>query len=287
MPRDPLYRIATMKLNSWRDLARYARPGWIYRGQAEANWPLRTAFERCCEQHRVKPRDRAGVELELFREFRRDYHEYAAHVPSKEAVLEWLSLMQHYGGPTRLLDFTYSIYLAAYFATETATKESAVWAVNLKWAMKCSAASLRAAGKNRNDVKRLQVPFVEGTEKLVRHLFFDPPQATLACPLNPFRLNERLRIQKGVFLSPGSVHATFMANIASMPGYGSSRNMFKILIPAPLAEEVRGALFEMNITRRSLFPGLDGYARALGVYHPVFNPDDPLHRWVTEPSEHE
>ncbi len=193
--------------------------------------------------------------------------------------------MQHYGGPTRLLDFTYSIYVAAYFATETATKDSAVWAINFKWAMEQSALSLLAAGKNRKEVERLQVRFLEGTEKLVKHLFFEAPHAMLACPLNPFRLNERLRIQKGIFLSPGSVHASFMANLVSMRGHDSPRNVLKIVIPSTLAEEVRGALFEMNITRRSLFPGLDGYARALGVYHPVFNPHDPLHRWVTKPWE--
>jgi FRG domain-containing protein len=280
MQDDSVRRVVTRKLKSWRDIGRYARPGWIYRGQADAKWSLRTSFERCCDRHRIKPGFRIGVEQELFREFRRAYHEHATHVPGEEAVVEWLSLMQHYGGPTRLLDFTYSIYVAAYFATETTTTDAAVWAVNGKWAMQRSVASLRASGKRSSDIERLQIRFVEDTEKLVKNLFFKAPQAPLACPLNPFRLNERLRIQKGVFLAPGSVRTPFMENILSMRGWDSSRNMCRIIIPATLAEEVRAALFEMNITRRSLFPGLDGYAFALGVYHPIFNPRDPMSRWV-------
>jgi hypothetical protein len=40
-------------------------------------------------------------------------------------------LIQHHGGPTRLLDFTHSFYVAAFFALERATEDVAVWAVNL------------------------------------------------------------------------------------------------------------------------------------------------------------
>lgn len=53
------------------------------------------------------------------------------HVP--EDVIEWLALMQHFGAPTRLLDFTQSPYVATYFAVEDATEDSVIWAVNESW----------------------------------------------------------------------------------------------------------------------------------------------------------
>jgi hypothetical protein len=50
-----------------------------------------------------------------------------------ETTLEYFSLLQHFGAPSRLLDFTKSPYIAAYFAFEQATKEPdevAIWVVN-------------------------------------------------------------------------------------------------------------------------------------------------------------
>jgi hypothetical protein len=53
--------------------------------------------------------------------------------------------MQHHGAPTRLLDFTYSIYVAAYFALESADADAAVWAVNAPWALRTSVAVLSSS----------------------------------------------------------------------------------------------------------------------------------------------
>ena len=61
--------------------------------------------------------------------------------------------MQHHGAPTRLLDFTYSIYIAAYFALENADPKAdpdgscAIWAVNGVWAMEQSMKRLRSENK--------------------------------------------------------------------------------------------------------------------------------------------
>ncbi len=110
----------TRKLKAWADIHDYLQRPGLFRGQSNADWPLATSFDRCCERESVQKDDRARFEKALNREFRRAYHHYDGHVPSSNAKIEWLSLMQHYGAPTRLLDFTYSIYVAAHFAVEDA-----------------------------------------------------------------------------------------------------------------------------------------------------------------------
>ena len=136
-----------VSLRSWSEIHGHAKNGWLYRGQRDASWVLQTSLERCCDRQRFLPDQRVVIENELSREFRRGYHQYASHVPGVGALLEWLSLMQHHGAPTRLLDFTYSIYVAAYFALEEASGESAVWAIDASWAIRQAELAMRKAGK--------------------------------------------------------------------------------------------------------------------------------------------
>lgn len=264
--------VRTETLTSWKQIASYHRHGWIYRGQHDASRRLSTSLEKCCDRHRVPTDFRPVVEGELLREFKRAYQQYSRHLPPEPRTLEWLSLMQHHGAPTRLLDFSYSIYVAAYFALENAAERCAVWAVNGPWAFQETYRMLQAAHK---ECAILSVPRLEeNDEASFARTFLDPPAVASVCPLNPFRLNERLRIQKGIFLIPGDIARPFEENLAALPGHERTENIVRIEIPRSLQAEAIEKLWYMNISRTSLFPGLDGYARALGIYHPIFNPEE-------------
>lgn len=243
----------------------------IYRGQADAEWQLSSSFERFCAHNGIAPGQRRGFEDRLWREFRRGYHQYTTSAPSTENRLEWASVMQHHGSPTRLLDFTYSIFVAAYFALEATTAEcAAIWSIDARWASRESKNALRKAGKR--EVDDLSSLGVERDEAPISGLIFDN-SVRMAWPVNPFRLNERLRVQKGTFLVAGDVEASHMENLTSLSGHDQPERVIKIVIPKRMRSDALRQLFHMNISRTSLFPGLDGYAASLGVYHPtVFHP---------------
>lgn len=75
------------------------------------------------------------IESGLIRRFQRQCHHYEIRVPQRNKIVEWLALMRHHGAPSRLLDWTYSFYVALFFALKDAEKICAVWALE-KYSLK-------------------------------------------------------------------------------------------------------------------------------------------------------
>lgn len=259
---------ARKTLDTWGQLRRHAKHGWVYRGHRCIEWALETSLDRYFKRQRVAKNQRATTEQLLIREFKRGYHDFGHHVPPHTAHLEWLALMQHHGAPTRALDFTYSVYVAAYFAMEHSKGDCAVWAINARWAAKQSARALMRAGKDGADRLGERWQSVSD-EEMVQPIFMDAPHVLMACPLNPFLMNERLRAQQGAFLIPGDVAVSFADNLEALDGSEKPSHVYRLRIPSKIKRQAMRDLFHMNVTRASLFPGLDGYAQMLAVHHPT------------------
>lgn len=102
----------------------------VFRGHADQSWELSTTLERAANCFN-SPRQALWMhEKDIINRFRARAHNYIQSPPKDEDYIEWLSLIQDYGGPTRLLDFTRSFNIAAFFAMEFAEKDLCIWAVN-------------------------------------------------------------------------------------------------------------------------------------------------------------
>jgi hypothetical protein len=100
---------------------------WAFRRLGDADYVLRANIEGIA----TKP----GIaEDYLEREFRRRAHHFLTDLPSHLDDLEWLALMQHHSAPTRLVDWTKSAHVAAFFAAESAHSERpfTIWAIDEK-----------------------------------------------------------------------------------------------------------------------------------------------------------
>jgi hypothetical protein len=271
-------RFPEEKIREWDDIHHYQKRGWIFRGQKDSEWALETCLERACRGFERELTNARHVEKTLLREFQRKYHHYARHIPKTSDVLEWFSLMRHYGAPTRLLDFAYSIYVATYFALESAGKEAkeeqeewgerkcVVWAINADWAVNESAEKFR-----EDSVEKIFLlsPITEKSADAFNLTFMRTKPKAFACPINPFRLNERLTIQKSVFMCPGDVTKPFEFNLRELNRSGESGNVVKLLIKLKRRRKFLNSLSAMNVSRATLFPGLDGFAQSLMVSLPV------------------
>ncbi len=238
--------------------------GWMFRGQMSDSWPLASKFERVCDRFDVTYVDRQRIEDNMIREFRRRLYQYTAQVPSAQSYIEYLALMQHHGAPTRLLDFTYSPHVAAYFAFESAESNSsvAIWAINFSWLTKQLESGLKAKYKRFRQDR-------ETEELLFKRNFIGNGTHHLLW-VNPFRLNERLSLQRGTFLCQTDVSVS-MSDIflEYQTNNKFSDNIIQYTVPTGGDNNQTIVALEqldaMNVNRITLFPGLDGFAQSLAT----------------------
>src|SRR6476659_9732838 len=106
------------------------RDSGVYRGDADARWPLMTSLDKLGGPER--PHSKADLEEHILRNFIRYSSPHLAHPPENE--WEVLVIAQHHGLPTRLLDWTYSPLVAAHFATLTSERglDRVIWRLDWK-----------------------------------------------------------------------------------------------------------------------------------------------------------
>lgn len=273
---------------------------WIFRGQKNNKWHLRTTFERAIidvADDDGKPRrngdeekeldgfyktisgkleNKFEIECRLFREFKRKSHHYTDYTPKEGNLLEWLALMRHYGAPTRLLDFMYSFFAALYFALEEAEDECAVWAFDSGWIEQKYKELIYGVKNKPKTTKKYRLrDEVENAEQIKEKDFSDtfwsnnwgqPVNAVRTA--NPYRLNKRLVAQRGLFLYPTNINLSFQDNLKNLVGNNtkeSQEHLRKFHIKASQSQRnyMLRRLNDMNINRATLFPDLGGFARSM------------------------
>lgn len=226
-------------VNTWKDFKEFAvsqEPGkYIFRGQPEA-YRLRTAF------HRTHRKDLArylvqDIPLAHRSIISRTRHLFDIAKPEQNGA--FLNLLQHHGYPTPLLDWTYSPFVAAFFAYRRRQAHNA------------------PSGNVRI--------FAFDKEEWVKT--FNQIQVLTFADLH-FSMLEALAIENPRAI-PQQALST-LTNIDDIESYIVSREdekkqkfLYAIDLPASLRREVMVELSFMGITAGSLFPGLDGACEEL------------------------
>jgi hypothetical protein len=235
--------------DSWSPSLGRFRSRNAFRGLSDARYPLESTLIRLGG-------DFVGIERHILRNFKKYAHRDVARGNS---FWYWLSVAQHFGLPTRLIDWTYSPQVAMHFATANIERydiDGVIWAVNYVQAHQLLPSPLRNALENEganvftvemltervtalNDLDAL------GLEDFV--LFFEPPS-----------MEDRIVNQFAFFSIMSDSRHSVDHWLAGHPHLWR-----RIIIPAELKWEIRDKLDQSNITERVLFPGLDGLSRWL------------------------
>jgi hypothetical protein len=179
-------RFSQKRLRSADDLIRQFRrwfpsTRWMFRGHANARWLPTSSLDRYCSDFGFPARKKAVVESFLLQDFYRHLSAHEPGLPVTSDLQLLLALMQHHGTPTRMIDWTYSPFIATYIALEAARGDAAVWALNGEWLEREASRVVDAAdviGRGRY-FKAAEV----GAEKiLLRHGLFNKKGDRLGRP---------------------------------------------------------------------------------------------------------
>lgn len=242
-----------VRIQSWSQFNDYiaTRDGWAFRGQADAGWPLLSALPRRLLQNGVPRGDWRQREERAIRIFRRKAHVY---LPDKSALdddLRCLAMMQHHGAPTRLLDFTKSPFVAAFFALEKARGPAAVYGLNTPW--------IWAAGPDFDPALTRDAidPRVPGNFE--RHFAIN--KLPVVWFGEPREMDRRLIAQSGLLVVPGVLDKPLDQLLDE---YARGQDLVeRVLIGPEVRAEAMHELYRMNITQATLFPDLEGLARSI------------------------
>ena len=221
----------------------YGQMWW--RGQSNADWSL---------QPRVFTMNRgAKYERNAIARFMQRAPVRHAHTPADNARIEWLLLMQHYGAPTRLLDWTESPLTACFFSVEgqrpiespgdVPSEDGALFALS-PYLLNLSQISLDRVliGNNSRAIEAVQPAFSPADQDV-----------DYVVALLPFEFDIRSMAQQSAF----TIHPRDLS-LESIPE--SDGWLIKFLIPMSAKESIRDDLKRLGTHESQLFPDLQHLA---------------------------
>ncbi|HVK94857.1 MAG TPA: FRG domain-containing protein [Noviherbaspirillum sp.] len=241
--------IAEIAIQAVGDLSRQVRAldsghRWLFRGQTNSAWNLSPSVHRGYSPQQ---------ERYLTNEFRVRARSRYVTCPDSNDYPGWLALMQHYGLPTRLLDWTYSPLVAAFFSVhpnvaapaEHGSRDACIWAL--------------AADKlnQTQGFEPLIFPLDAASyEPLIAPAFKNREEHDSVGVAMALEHDARIQLQQGAF----TIHSS---RIPLDLLEGSDAWLRKLVIPAP---DVDGFFKELNvlgIRQFNLFPDLSALTAEL------------------------
>ncbi len=245
------------RLRSWSEFHELTKdtfsraPAYIYRGQTDYRWLLRSSLDRLEQKHpnRVimcgKNREWSGgppftaeQHLNAFKSAVRGRIAPNTHVPADDD--EWWALGQHHGLATPLLDWTRSPYIALFFAfeEECCMTDSACWSKpEHRGVYALSTSAIGADAEQDEDRVRLVSPVGDANYRLIT-------QTALLLKM-PRRTDLESYVRKQF---EGETHHAILTTM-KIPNTDGHRR------------ECLVSLNKMNINHMSLFPDIDGAAK--------------------------
>lgn len=236
---------------------------FIYRGQSNNAWSLTPTILRDFNELHVGISETGMLQRECYaiEYFRRKAMPYLQEYERQmcELVVECLMLMQHYGAATRLLDWSFSPWIAAYFASaEAHNTDGAIWMVGASALDTISPFDQLCAHSIVNSATKKPLHLADSRNLAYWYKVSRAVPSDKICLLTPRTENGRMAAQQAVFTIAGRVGIDHHILGDVLP---KDSDRQKIIIKSQLKKALHSRLVSMNITPTSLFPDVTGIAR--------------------------
>lgn len=237
--------------DTWNSTIKRHRSTFAYRGIAREHFSLLPSLARLGRPY-------PNMERNLLKQFQKYAHK---ELVEKDTDWHWLSVAQHHGLPTRLLDWTYSPFVALHFATcdldAHPGEDAAVWKVNYSQVHDLLQGS-ETAELNKLGARIFSVDALANTLSTLDDL--DNRAATnyqIAVFFEPPSIDDRIINQFAYFSAISDPQMAF-EDWLQLPHVSGTVDATKIVIPDDLKWEIRDKLDQSNVNERIIMPGLDG-----------------------------
>jgi len=231
-----------------------------YRGVGKESYALQPSLYRHPGKYDIAKY--MEMEASLLERFKQRSVPFIERKLSYEDHWEYIFLMQHYGTPTRLLDWSENPFIALFFALTSATPDPitqlhsdscCVWLLDtINWNKKAlSHISYKGSACSVSE------NWAESNKPLT------PPARMSNDPIAIYGTHNSVRIvaQRGVFTIFGQ-DITDMKTIAETKDYPNA-SLVQIVIPASVIASLKEKLLQIGYTQSVVYPDLDGLAKEL------------------------
>lgn len=232
------------------------QPIFLFRGQADSNWPLVPSLIRMAKRSGLKPEHVSALEDQLLHEFMKQAHLHLPPetIPAKADLLSWWTLMQHHHAPTRLLDWTYSPFVALYFAcVQLDQQEGAVWMVASRYISDKMVEKFPDCAGHATRARQQQYYHSSSGPDFLEFIERNTQTAQMVAQ----------QTMHSVSTAPLADHGELVLRVLSGEESSKGNPFRKLIIPAARKIEFLRSLRFMNVTSNALFPGVDGLGRSL------------------------
>lgn len=236
------------------------RSSYLYRGMPNSSFKMETSLHRNCKQ----------LQKELEPAILENFAKYAVlgDPTIAESVWRQMILGQHYGLPTRLLDWTHSALIGLHFATAEDNlalmeqHDCMVWRIDMSEMLSLLPERYQQIVNRKQSTVFSVDMLLEAADSLSEYDSDMGDNSMII--IEPPSINQRIVNQYSFF----SLVPMEMTDIEKFLDERTEKTI-KYVIRADLRWRVRDMLDQINISERIVYPGLDGLSKWIARHYYV------------------